>query len=162
MDVLRDVPEGAEGRVAGAAGVQGGAKVEETAEHVVVETGDLRRLLGHSGQRYSSPGANLSRVFPARRHHHYSALFAKGDSASPLGRLFPFGPEFFCRRDFRPRCADDRGHGEPMEPRFGSLLVQGRKGAKARYSFQPMNVYSMARRLIRLLRPQCQVVRNNR
>ncbi len=41
-------------------------------------------------QKGSSPDTDLSRVLPARRHHHYSALVAKGDLASRLGRLFPF------------------------------------------------------------------------
>lgn len=44
-NLLPDVLEGAEGRVTGATCVQGRAEIQETAEHIVVEASDLRRLL---------------------------------------------------------------------------------------------------------------------
>jgi hypothetical protein len=66
-----------------------------------------------------------------------------------------FSPRIFSPPTYLAPCIRTTvGRVEQRGPRFGSLVALACE-VQARISFQPMNVHSMAPRLIRLLHPQC-------
>jgi len=91
----------------------------------------FRRRAGQAfGRKVLKSGQQAVESLPCTQALSLLTLFAKGDSASLLGRLFHFGPPIIPPDIPAPRCMQDRAHEEQSGPSFCSELGMWRGGEK--------------------------------